>query len=133
MTCSAGGAPTTSATTALIFGAVSAAAQTNLPAFLDGMTFGSGLVYTGKIGLSAMCPIVVGAASQGELALAAQLKAAAKLSAAASIAPPTFAAMLAAQAKFYANVKATGAIAAPKFALAATANAAASIAALPPL
>lgn len=123
------GAPTTGNTTALIFGAVSASARTNIPLFLNGMTFGPGLVYTGKIGMSAMCPVVVGAASQGGASLGAQIKASAHLSAAASIAPPSFVAMLEAQARFTANLAALGKIAPPQFALNATANAAASISA----
>lgn len=123
------GAPTSGNTTALIFGAVSPVAQTSLPAFLSGMTFGAGLVYTGKIGLSLMVPLVVGAAAQGEASINAKLAASASLSAAASITPPSFVAMLEAQAKFYANLKASIAISPPSLTVSAALSAAASLSA----
>ncbi len=123
------GAPTSASTTALIFGAVAADSVLNLPAFLNGMTFGPGLVYTGKISLSSMSPITLGAAGQGAASLAAALAASASLSVAARLPIPSFAAMLAAQAKFYANLQAVAKVPAPSFAIAATASAAASLSA----
>jgi hypothetical protein len=119
------GAPTSADCTALIFGAVSPVAQAALPGFLSGLTYGTGLVYTGKIGLTPMVPLVVGAAAQAEASLSAQAAAAASIKVPAI--PVTFEGMAAAQAKFYANIKAVGAISSPALTISTALSAAAKL------
>lgn len=106
------GAPSSGSCQALIFGAASSGsplqpiAQGSLTAFLDGLTLGPGLVYTGKLGTIADVSKVTAKASvQGSAAISASLAASASLSAAASITPPTLAITATALAKFVANLK----------------------------
>ncbi len=129
------GAPSSGSCQALIFGAASSGsplqpiAQGSLTAFLDGLTLGPGLIYTGKLGTIADVSKVTAQASvQGNAAISASLAASATLSAAASITPPTFATSLTALANFIANLKAAIAagIQAPSVSVAASATAAAA-------
>jgi hypothetical protein len=124
------GAPTTGTCNALLFGAVSSVAQTQLAAFLNGLPpSAGGLSYVGKIGLAAMSPVTNAATAQGNAAINVQLVATAALQASLAVTPPSFPTMLTAQAKFQANLSAQAAIPIVKFALAATASAAASLSA----
>lgn len=120
------GAPSSGAANALVFGAASSIAQTQLAALLNGLPSGAGLVYGGKLGLSAISPVTNAAVSQATPAINVQLAATAALKASLSVTPPSFPSMISAQAKFAANLSAIPNV---KFALAATAKAAASLSA----
>jgi hypothetical protein len=126
------GAPTTASCNAWIFGAMSSIAQTQLAAFLNGLTVASGLVYTAKLELlAALTPVTNAATAQGSAGINAQLAATASLKAVASVTPPTLAVSAVALAKAAVNLKAQIGVAPPTIsaALSATANAAASLSA----
>jgi hypothetical protein len=131
------GNPTSGACTALVIGAATPPVHVPplpdprpiLSGFLSGITFSSGLVYAGKIGVSAMAPLVAPAAAQGSLSIGAALTAAASLSVAAALPAPTFAMMLENQAKFFANLLKVPLVPSPSVAISATAAAAANISA----
>jgi len=130
------GAPTSASCNALIFGAVSSVAQTQIATFLDGLSIGSGLVYTAKLSALAELSLVTNAAtSQGELALNAQLEATAAIVLAAeanvAITPPTLAFTADLLVKYAANLTAQLSLAPPSIqaALSATANLAANLSA----
>ena len=130
------GAPTTANCNAIIFGAASSAAQSAMTRFLNGLIFGTGLVYTGKLSAMAQMSLVTAAATtQGSSAISAQLTAAAAIVASAqanvSVAPPTLAITAVALANFAANLEAQIKFGPPSIsaALSATANIAANISA----
>src|SRR6185312_2790264 len=71
------GAPSSGPCNAIVLGAVSNVAQMQLASFLDGLSVGSGLVYTAKLGAIAELSLVTNAAiGQGYTAIQAQLDAA---------------------------------------------------------
>lgn len=123
------GSPSSGASNAMLFGAVSSIAQTQLAAFLGGVPLTGGLAYGGKVGLGIISPVTLNTISQGNTGIQAQLAATAALQASLSVTPPSFAAMISAQAKFYANLQAQASLPSVQFALSATANAAASLSA----
>ena len=126
------GAPTSAACNALIFGAVSSVAQTQIADFLNGLNVGSGLVYTAKMSAMAQLSLVTNAAiGQGYSAIQAQLDVMAALSANVSLTPPTLAASLTATAKFAAYLSAHASLGPPSVqaAISATASLAASLSA----
>jgi hypothetical protein len=125
-------APTSTATNAIILGAVAPIAQTQLAAFLNGLTVASGLVYTAKMtAMSSLSLVTAAATAQGNAAIQAQLDAALKVKVAASVTPPSLAITAEALGKFAANLRAQLNLAPPKIqaALSATANLSASLSA----
>jgi hypothetical protein len=126
------GAPSSGSCNAILMGAVTPIAQTQLEAFFNGLTVGSGLVYTAKLtALSALTPVTNAATAQGYAAIQAQLGAALQVQAHVQVTPPTLAITAEALAKFAANLTASLSLAPPSIsaALSATANLAASISA----
>lgn len=126
------GAPSAGACNAIILGAVSTIAQTQIIAFLNGLAVGTGLVYTAKMtALSALSPVTAAATAQGNAAITAQLNAALAVKANASFTPPSLGVTATAVAKFAAALRAQLGLAPPSVhaALSATASLAASISA----
>ena len=126
------GAPSAGACNAIILGAVSTIAQTQIIAFLNGLAVGTGLVYTAKMtALSALSPVTAAATAQGNAAITAQLNAALAVKANASFTPPSLGVTATAVAKFAAALRAQLGLAPPAIhaALSATASLAASISA----
>ncbi len=130
------GSPTSGSCSAVVLGAVSPVAQTQIARFLDGLGFGSGLVTVGTMGALADISIVSGKAETQAFATlsakaAAQAKITANLQARASagITVPLPAVTLAALAKYRAALTVQAGLAPPKIsaALSATANLAAGI------
>jgi hypothetical protein len=118
------GAPTNTATNAMIFGAVSSVAQTQIADFMDGLTVGSGLVYTAKMSAISQLSIVTAlAAGQGAAGIQYQLDLALKLQASLQLTPPTLAVTLDALLKFSAYLKATIALGPPSVSAAISATA----------
>ena len=127
-----GGAPTSGACNAIILGAVTPGAQASLAQFLDGLTFGPGLVVQATLSAVAdMTPLCAKAEAQAEAAISAKLSAqaaiTASLGAQVSIALPTV--TLEALGKFQASLVADLALAPPAIgvAVSATASLAANI------
>lgn len=130
------GAPTAGSCNALVFGAVSPIAQTQIQKFLNGLHVGAGLVYTAKMSaMSSLSLVTAAATAQGNAAIQYQLNAALQIKAAAtaniSFAPPSLSVTAEAIANFAINLKAQLALAPPSIsvALSATANLAASLSA----
>jgi hypothetical protein len=123
------GAPTNTSTNAMIFGATSSVAQTQIGLFLGGCPFTGGLAYGGRLGLSGLSKVTAKAVPQGNAGISAQLSATASLQASLSVSPPSIVQMIEANAKFYANLSAQVTVPDVKFALAATAQAAAHLSA----
>lgn len=125
------GAPTNTSTDAFLFGAVPAPAIAALGQFLDGLSFGAGLQYAGRIGLGTLSGITLRATAQGDAGIKSQLDGALALQASLAITPPSLAADVVANAQFAAFLAAQGELALPSIqaALSATANAAASLSA----
>jgi hypothetical protein len=122
------GAPSSAPCNAFVFGAVSPIAQTQIQGFLNGLSVGSGLVYTARMSTMAQLTLVTSAATtQGYAALQAQLQAALALK--AQIAPPTLAITAAALAKFAAFLAASVSVPSLASLLKATASLSASISA----
>lgn len=100
------GVPTSGSANAMIFGAVSPIAQTQIIAFLNGLSVGSGLQYVEKMGfLSALTPVTFAALGQGNAGISALLAGALALQASLSVTPPTLAVSAAAVGKFAATAK----------------------------
>jgi hypothetical protein len=130
------GVPTTGTCYALIFGAATPVAITQVQKFLNGLNYGTGLVFKAKMSAMAQLSLVTAAAiGQGYAGISAQLQAALTIQAAAmvnvSVTPPTLAATATALLKFAANLEAQLSLAPPSIsaALSATANLAASLSA----
>lgn len=125
------GTPSSGASNALLFGATTSIAQSQLALFLDALIFGSGLVYAGKLTLAVLSHLTFAAIAQGDAAISAQLDAALQLQASLDITPPSLAvdieALLAFQASLIAD--ASFAVPRPSFAIDATANIAADLSA----
>ncbi len=123
------GAPTNTATHAFIFGAVPAGSIAALGQFLDGLSFGGGLQYAGRFGLSTLSGITLRATAQGDAGIQSQLDGALALQASLKVQPPTLIADIAATVQFAAFLGTQGEVALPsvQFALDATAKAAASL------
>ncbi len=120
------GAPTSGACNAIVFGAVSSSAIINLPAFLNGLNFGPGLVVQAKLGaLAALTPLTSKAETQASAAISAKASAQAKVSAAlgAQVSIPTPSATVKALANFQANLEASLSLAPPKISAAIAASA----------
>jgi hypothetical protein len=127
-------APTNTATTAIIFGADATIPGANaaIADFLNGLTIGSGLVYTAKMSALAELSLVTNLAiGQGVTGIQAQLDLALALQAHVAVSPPTLAVTLDALVKFAAYLRAHIALGPPKIqaALSATADFAASLSA----
>jgi hypothetical protein len=126
------GAPSSGSCNAMIFGAVSAPAQTQIASFLNGLAVGAGLVYTAKMSALAQLSVVTNAAiGEGYTAIQSQLDVMASLAANVSLTPPTLAASLTATAQFAAYLSAHASLGPPSVqaAISATANLAASLSA----
>ena len=126
------GVPTSGTCHALIFGAASSVAQTQIQSFLDGLSVAPGLTYTGKLSAMADLSLVTSAAiGQGVSGINYMLKAALAIQASASLTPPALTLSATALASFAAYLRANIAIGPPKLtaALNATASAAASLSA----
>lgn len=130
------GVPTSGNCNALIFGAVDRAlipgCTAQLEAFLNGLTYGTGLIYTAKMAaLSQMSLVTNLAVGQGVTGINYLLKAALALQASVSLTPPELALSLDGLLKFAAFLRANIALGPPKLqaALNATANVAAALSA----
>lgn len=121
------GSPTSTSTTAFVFGAVSSISQQQMALFLDGLRFTSGLTYSGKIGLDVLSGITLRAATQGEAGINAQLAATAALQASLAVSVPNLLATLESIGLYLANLRAQVTVPDVSFALAATAQAIASL------
>lgn len=123
------GTPSSGSANALLIGATSSIARSQLGLFLDALVFTGGLVYAGKLTLALLSGITLGAISQGDAAIQSQLDAALQLRASLDITPPTLAADLEALLAFQAALIADADLAVPKpnFAIDATANIAADL------
>ena len=122
--------PTSGPCNAMVIGAVSTVAQTQIAQFLDGLTVGSGLVYTAKMAAIADLSLVTNLAiGQGHTAIQAQLDAALAIQASVQVTPPTLAVTLDALVRFQAFLEANIAVGPPsvQVAIGATAKLAASI------
>jgi hypothetical protein len=131
------GAPTSTATQAMLFGAVNDAAllppsigPDKLKAFLNGLGYGAGLQYAGRVGLSGISVVAAGAIGQGHAAIQSQLDGALALQASAHLVPPTLAVTAALVAEYAARfLLSVPPLPSASFALAATAAAAANLSA----
>jgi hypothetical protein len=123
------GTPSGGTANAMLFGATSSIAQSQMALFLDALIFGSGLVYAGKLTLALLSRLTFAAIGQGDAAISAQLDAALQLSASLDITPPSLAADIEALLAFQASLVADAAFAVPKpsFAIDATASIAADL------
>lgn len=123
------GAPTSSATTAFVFGATTTISMQQLPAFLNALQPSAGLSYAGRLSLGQLSEVTASAAPQGNSGLSVQLQATAALQAslAATPTPPSFPSMIANEAKFLRNLAAQPAVPDVNLAIAAAANAAANL------
>lgn len=122
--------PTNTATTAMIFGGVSTVEQQAIADFMNGLTVGSGLVYTAKMSaLSELSLVTNLAIGQGEAGIQAQLDLALSLQAHVNLTPPTLAVTLEAIGKFAAFLAAHASFGPPSVhaAISATADLAASL------
>lgn len=129
-----GTTPTSGSCTALIFGLVNNAslsppniASTQFASFLSGLTtFGSsGLNYSGKMTLGALCAALLAGTSNISLVINAQLAVAAALQASLSITPPTLFADASMAAAVAADLSLT--LPSPSFAVSASASLQASL------
>lgn len=120
------GQPTSTSTTAFLFGAATSLSQQQLSLFLNGLRFGGGLLYSGRIGLAALSLVTTRAVDQGRAGIAAQLAATAALQASLGVSFPNPILTLEAIAAYQATLIAVPNVA---FALKATASAAASLSA----
>ena len=106
------GAPTAGACQAMIFGATSPIAQTQIQAFLNGLKVGTGLVYTTKMAaLLELSLVTQSATNQGRAGIQAALDAA--LAIKAQVTPPSLSVTAEALAKFAAYLKAHLSVAPP--------------------
>lgn len=127
------GVPTSGSCDAIILGAVASAsvvAPAALTGFLNGLTYGPGLIYTGKLGAIADLSVVTALAiGQGESAINFQLNAIAAIMANLTLTPPALSISVAAWARYAAYLRATIALGPPSVSAAvnATANAAAAL------
>lgn len=126
--------PTNTATTAMIFGADASipGADDTISGFMNGLTIGSGLVYTAKMSaLSELSIVTALAIGQGESGIQAQLDLALSLQAHVAVSPPTLAVTLEAIGKFAAFLAAHASFGPPSVnaAISATADFAASLSA----
>lgn len=120
------GSPTSGPCNAIIFGATTPAASSNLAAFLDGLTFGEGLIVQAVIGSIAKLSLTTAKAeTQASAAISAKAAAQAKVSAAlgAQVSIPTPTATVEALAAFQANLAASLSLAPPKISAAIAASA----------
>jgi hypothetical protein len=123
------GTPSSGTANALLFGATTSIAQSQLGMFLDALLFTGGLVYAGKLTLAVLSHLTLSAIAQGDSAISAQLDAALQLKASLDITPPSLTADLQALLAFAASLTADASFAIPKpsFAIDATANIAADL------
>jgi hypothetical protein len=110
--------------TGIVLAGVSESALVQLPTFLNGLTFETGLNLGTKVAsLGAMSKLTAAASVQGSAAISAQLAATASLAASVSVSLPTLAVDLVELAKFYISLEAQLKLAPPAIGVAVAANA----------